>query len=76
MVNDDVNDLSLITNKFALSGAYQLNKKGHLLRIGAQFGIVLRQSDFDSQTFPEQWNYALGIFDNNVVMTANCWIGN
>ena len=66
LVNDEVNDLNLITNKFVLSGSYQLNKNNHLFRGGVQGGVVYRQTDFASQTFPEQWNYSLGVFDDNL----------
>lgn len=65
LVNDDVNDLNLVTNKVALSGAYQINKNNHLIRVGLQGGLSFRQTDFESNTFPEQWNYSLGVFDAN-----------
>lgn len=66
LINDDVRDLNLTTNKFILSGSYQVEKNDHLIRGGLQSGFNLRQSGFSQQTFPSQWNYSLGVFDDNL----------
>lgn len=66
VANDAVSDINLRANKFLISGSYQLNLNNHLIRFGAQSGLIYRSSDFDAQTFPEQWNYAIGEFDDNL----------
>jgi type IX secretion system PorP/SprF family membrane protein len=66
VANDVVSDVNLSSSKIALSGAYQINKNDHLIRAGLQTGLSFRQSNFGQQTFPDQWNYSLGIFDQNL----------
>ena len=56
--------LQLNTNKIFLSGSIQKNLQGHLLKIGLQGGIVTKRTNID-QTFPLQWNYAEGIYDQS-----------
>lgn len=66
VANDRVRDVSLQQNELLLSGAYMVNLGGHLLSAGLQSGVIMRQSNFDAQTFPSQWNYSEGIFDDNL----------
>ena len=64
VANDKVKAVSLQQSEILLSGAYQFNRNNHLFSLGVQSGVILRQTDFNAQTFPEQWNYSAGIFDN------------
>jgi len=66
VANDRVQDISLQQNEILLSGAYRVNLKGHLLSAGIQGGVILRQTDFSNQTFPSQWDYTSGVFDDNL----------
>lgn len=66
LVNDYLSTYSLSTNKFFLSGSYQKKYKGHFFRAGLQAGIVYRSTDLDGQSFPDQWNYGIGEFDQEI----------
>lgn len=77
VINDQVSSYFLHTNKILLSGSYQKNYKGHLLRFGLQSGIVMRNINTNEQTFPSQWDYQLGAYNpsanNNETSLNNSW---
>ena len=77
LINDQVSSFFLNTNKIMLSGSYQKNYNGHLIRFGIQSGIVMRNINTNDQTFPSQWNYQLGSYDptsnNNEGSVKNTW---
>lgn len=66
VANDRVRAVSLQQNEILLSGAYMANVNDHLFSAGVQSGLIMRQSDFDAQTFPSQWDYSKGVFDDNL----------
>jgi|GEM_PF-1053986 len=76
-INDQVSASFLNTNKAMLSVSYQKNIHQHYFRIGLQGGMVLRRIDLSAQTFPGQWNYASGNFDQSISngesQTQNSW---
>ncbi len=53
-------------NKILLNGSYTKRLGKHKVRAGIQAGAVLRSTDFANQTFPSQWVYNAGEFDQNV----------
>jgi type IX secretion system PorP/SprF family membrane protein len=65
-INDQVSAYYLKTNKILLSGSFQKNIRKNLIRIGVQGGMVFRTIDLGGQTFPDQWNYQLGSFDQSL----------
>ncbi|ABG59858.1 hypothetical protein CHU_2605 [Cytophaga hutchinsonii ATCC 33406] len=77
LINDQVSSYFLHTNKIYISGSYQKNYKGHLLRFGVQSGIVMRNINTNDQTFPSQWDYQLGAYDptanSNEGSVKNSW---
>jgi type IX secretion system PorP/SprF family membrane protein len=64
--NDQVSSYSLHTNKMILSGSYQKEFNKNIVRVGIQTGLVFRSINIGGQTFPDQWNYAQGVYDNSV----------
>ena len=54
------------TSKFLLNGAYTKRFGSHKVSAGIQMGAVLRSTDLSNQTFPNQWIYSQGVFDQNV----------
>jgi len=52
--------------KILLNGSYTKRIGKHKLRAGIQIGAILRSTDFANQTFPSQWVYNSGEFDQNV----------
>lgn len=54
------------TNKFLLNASYTKKLGPNKVSAGVQMGVVLRSTDFSSQTFPNQWVYLNGTFDQNV----------
>lgn len=66
IMNDQFSGFNLTTNKIFLSGAYEYPIASNKLRFGISTGIVLKSTDFSTQTFPVQWNYDLGDFDTNL----------
>ncbi len=62
LINDQFSGFNLSTNKILLSGAYSRLFGSNLLRIGVQSGIVYKRTDFNNQTFPNQWLYEQGEF--------------
>ena len=56
------------TNKIILTGSYAKNWNYNEIRAGFQVGFVMKGTDLSTQTFPNQWVYETGIFDQNVDM--------
>ncbi|MFD1552731.1 hypothetical protein DNU06_08800 [Putridiphycobacter roseus] len=54
------------TNKFLLNASYTKRLGLNKLSAGIQMGVVLSSTDFSNQTFPNQWVYLNGEFDQNV----------
>lgn len=53
-------------NKVLLNATYTKRLGKNKLRAGVQIGAILRSTDFSKQTFPSQWVYSSGEFDDNV----------
>lgn len=51
------------SDKILLTGGYAKNFNGHNIRGGIQTGFVFRKSDLSKQTFPSQWDYSSGAFN-------------
>ena len=67
LFNDDqFSGFNQKTNKFFLNGSYTRRIKHHKLSAGIQLGVVTRSTDFTNQTFPNQWIYGAGKFDQTV----------
>jgi type IX secretion system PorP/SprF family membrane protein len=64
--NDQVSAYNLHTNKMIISGSYQRAFNKNIVRVGLQTGLVFRSINIGSQTFPDQWNYPLGVYDPSV----------
>lgn len=66
VIHDEFSDFGLTTNKILLSGSYSKVFRGHDLRAGLQMGVVFKSTDLGNQTFPSQWVYETGQFDQSV----------
>jgi len=66
VIHDEFSDFGLTVNKILLSGSYKKMFRGHELRGGIQLGIVFKNTDLKNQTFPSQWVYETGEFDQSV----------
>lgn len=66
VINDQIGDLGLQTNKAFLTVSFEKTLGTHQLRVGMQPGMIFRNFDTEGQTFPEQWNYAQGDFDESI----------
>jgi type IX secretion system PorP/SprF family membrane protein len=65
VARDEFSGFNSVTTKILLSGAYSYKYKGHTFRVGIQPGIVFRKTDLSKQTFPVQWDYGDGTFNQN-----------
>lgn len=65
-INDRVSSYALNTNKIMLGLSYERTFADIVFRIGGQGGYVMRSSDLSGQTFPGQWNYSTGQFDETM----------
>jgi type IX secretion system PorP/SprF family membrane protein len=63
---DQFSGFQTITNKFYLTGAYGLDWLSSHWRGGIQAGLVTNSTDLSSQTFPTQWDYPNGQFDQKI----------
>jgi type IX secretion system PorP/SprF family membrane protein len=63
---DQFSGFQTITNKIFLTGAYGYNWLSSHWRGGVQFGIVTNSTDLSTQTFPTQWDYPNGIFNQDI----------
>jgi type IX secretion system PorP/SprF family membrane protein len=66
VARDEFNGFNMVTTKVLLSAGYGYKHKGHTFRVGIQPGIVFRKTDLTKQTFPVQWDYAEGSFNQGV----------
>lgn len=66
LINDQLSTFNLQTNKALLSGSFQKEISKNRFRIGVQGGMVFRNTDLSEQTFPAQWNYSDGTFDQSI----------
>jgi type IX secretion system PorP/SprF family membrane protein len=66
VARDEFNGFNMVTTKVLLTAGYGYKFRGHTLRLGIQPGIVFRKTDLTKQTFPVQWDYADGSFNQNV----------
>ncbi|MFK8038096.1 MAG: PorP/SprF family type IX secretion system membrane protein [Crocinitomicaceae bacterium] len=53
-------------NKLLLNANYTKRLGKHKISAGIQIGAILRSTNFANQTFPNQWVYQTGEFDDNV----------
>ena len=54
------------SNKLLVSLAYGFTYNRNIFRAGIQTGLVLSSSDPSTQTFPNQWEYQSGEFNNKI----------
>lgn len=54
------------SNKFLVALAHSFTYKKNIFRAGIQTGMVLSSSDPSTQTFPNQWEYQTGDFNNKI----------
>ncbi len=66
LVNDKLSYFGFVTKKILLAASYEYKLSGHRFRFGFQPGVIIRSNDFSTQTFPNQWYYKGGIFDQNI----------
>lgn len=66
VIQDQFSGFNQNTNKIFLTGSYKKLWKYNEIRAGIQTGIVLKSTDLKTQTFPNQWVYETGIFDQNL----------
>jgi len=66
VVRDQFSGFQSQTTKIFLTGAYAYTWKGNKLRGGIQTGFVSNSTDLTTQTFPEQWDYPNGTFDQSL----------
>jgi len=52
------------SNKVLVGIAHSFTYNNHVVRAGIQTGLVMSASDPSSQTFPNQWEYQTGDFNN------------
>ncbi|MGZ3932116.1 MAG: PorP/SprF family type IX secretion system membrane protein [Bacteroidia bacterium] len=65
-----INDKSggnLIVNKIYASGAVHKKINGYNISLGIQPGMVFKRIDFNAHTFPDQFNWNKGQFDNSTL---------
>jgi type IX secretion system PorP/SprF family membrane protein len=63
---DQFSGFQTITNKIYLTGAYGFNWLSSNWRGGIQAGLVSNSTDLSTQTFPTQWDYPNGQFDQQI----------
>jgi type IX secretion system PorP/SprF family membrane protein len=63
---DEFTGFNQVTTKIQLSAGYGYNYKGHTFRVGLQPGMVFRKTDLSKQTFPVQWDYPDGSFNQSI----------
>ncbi|MFA7274518.1 MAG: PorP/SprF family type IX secretion system membrane protein [Crocinitomicaceae bacterium] len=63
---DQFSGFQTITNKIYLTGAYGVDWLKCNWRGGIQMGLVTNSTDLSTQTFPTQWDYPNGQFDQSI----------
>ena len=71
VAQDEFSGFNTVSSKIVLSAAYGYKYKGHHLRVGIQPGIVFRKTDLSKQTFPVQWDYYNGVFNQSTYNQEN-----
>lgn len=71
VTNDQVEFIGLQNNGFFLTGAYEKVIGLNLFRVGLQVGMNFKKVDFSNQTFPEQWDYSTGEFNQTLSSGEN-----
>lgn len=66
VARDEFTGFNQVTTKILLSAGYGYKYKGHTFRVGIQPGIVFRKTDLSKQTFPVQWDYSDGTFNQGI----------
>ncbi|MEQ8910278.1 MAG: PorP/SprF family type IX secretion system membrane protein [Vicingaceae bacterium] len=66
VLRDQFQDFGFNTDKIHLTSSYEKFYRGHELRGGIQLGFTLKNTDFSKQTFPNQWVYQEGEFDQSL----------
>lgn len=66
IVRDEFSGFQSQTTKIFLTGAYTYTLKGNILRGGIQTGLVSNSTNLAVQTFPEQWDYPNGTFNQSL----------
>ncbi len=66
VAKDQFSAFGLNTMKVMFSGSYAKTINGHWISAGLQVGLVLKSTNLDNQTFPNQWVYDQGKFDSEL----------
>jgi len=66
VVNDQFSGFNMNTNKILLTGSYKKKIHFNEIRAGIQVGLVMKSTDLKTQTFPNQWVYETGTFNQSV----------
>lgn len=66
IANDQLSTYGQSNTRILLGGGYQHYYNHHEFRAGAQVGYVFGGSDLGQQSFPGQWNYGIGEFDQSI----------
>ncbi|HEX8516402.1 MAG TPA: PorP/SprF family type IX secretion system membrane protein [Bacteroidia bacterium] len=66
VARDEFTGFNQVTTKVILTGGYGYKYKGHTFRVGIQPGLTFRKTDLSKQTFPVQWDYADGTFNQDL----------
>jgi type IX secretion system PorP/SprF family membrane protein len=71
VLRDQFTGFNTVTTKILLTAGYGYLLKGHKLRVGLQGGLVSNSTDLSLQTFPNQWDYQNGIFNQKISAQEN-----
>lgn len=63
---DQFSGFQTITNKIFITGAYGRDWLSSTWRGGVQLGVVTNSTDLSTQTFPTQWDYPNGTFNQSI----------
>ena len=70
VARDEFSGFQSVTTKVLISAGYAYEYKKNNFRIGIQPGFVFKQTNLSKQTFPEQWNFGTGNFDQSSQETS------
>lgn len=71
LARDEFSGFQSTTTKVLISLGYAYEINEHKFRVGIQPGMVLKKTNLDDQTFPEQWDFNSGYFDNSIQGSNN-----
>lgn len=63
VARDEFSGFQSVTTKVLIAAGYAYEYKENKFRIGIQPGFVFKQTDLSKQSFPDQWNFGTGNFD-------------